>query len=75
MICNMREVVNINEVGLESKRISLDWSIFAANSLRDLGHGLVVVQHLGVLQLIEVVHDSGVGLSAPDLGHLFLMVS
>ena len=65
----------MNDVGLESERISLDWSILAAHSLRDLGHGLVVVQHLGVLQLIEVVHDPGVGLSAPDLGHLFLVVS
>ena len=65
----------MNDVGLESERISLDWSILAAHSLRDLGHGLVVVQHLRVLQLVEVVHDPCVGLSAPDLGHLFLMVS
>lgn len=64
----------MNDVGLESERISLDWSVLAAHSLRDLGHGLVVVQHLGVLQLVEVVHDPGVGLSAPDLGHLLLVV-
>ena len=59
---------------LESKRVSLNWGILVTDRLGYLGHGLVVVENLGVLQLVEVVHDSVVGLSAPDLGHNLLLV-
>ena len=41
----------------ESKRISLHGGILCTNSLRDLGHGFVVLEGLGVLELVEVVHD------------------
>ena len=59
---------------LESKRVALNRCILVTNSLGYLGHALVVLKNLGVLQLVEVVHDPVVGLSAPNLGHQLLLV-
>ena len=68
-------VDSINMMDLESKRVALNRCILVTNSLRYLGHALVVLKNLGVLQLVEVVHDSVVGLSAPHLGHHLLLMS
>ena len=59
---------------LKAKRVALYWSILFANSLRNLCHSFVVVEVLWVLQLVEVIHDPGVGLPAPHLGHQLLLV-
>ena len=59
---------------LNSQRIALYWGNLGADCLRNLGHGLEVVQNLRVLQLVEVVHDPGVGLVDPNLGHHLLVV-
>ena len=59
---------------LKAKRVALYRGILFANSLRNLCHGFVIVEVLGVLQLVEVIHDPGVGLPAPHLGHQLLLV-
>ena len=59
---------------LESERVTLDRCIPGTDCLGDLGHSLVLIEHLRVLQLVEVVHNPGVSLPAPNLGHQLLVV-
>ena len=57
----------VNHWALDSQRVPLHGSILGADSLRHLSHVLVVLQNLGVLQLVEVVCDPRERLLAPDL--------
>ena len=51
--------------GLHAQWTSLNWAIFAAHVFGDLCHVLVVGEALGVLELVEVVHDPETRFSHP----------
>merc|ERR1719384_1007499 len=59
---------------LEAEWISLNWGIISTDCLRELGHGFVFIKDFSVLELVEVLHDPGVGLPAPHLSHQLLVV-
>jgi len=60
--------------GLHAQWTSLNGAIFAAHVFGDLCHVLVVGQAFGVLELVKVVHNPGVGFLAPDLRHHLLVM-
>ena len=60
---------------LKSEWVALYRCIPITNSLGYLRHRLEVLQHLGVLELVQVVFNPLVSLSTPHLRHHFLVIS